>query len=489
MSDLFPPEPVSPWAGRTPRAWQAECLPIALHAIRARKRAVVSAIMGSGKSVLIAEVCASGRGRVVVTVPTVALVDQIAETIDARCPGEVGRFYTHAKEAHKRVTLCCLPSLADLVAHADFTPPALWIADECHKTESAQVLDSHTALNPTAAIGFSATAFKADHKRELTLWDCEIYAYGVARALADGVIVPFDVVAWNGAEVSVDDACESMIKAARGEGPGLCNAVSIDDAEAYALRLTKAGIPSAAVHSRQSREQTKAVLNRLRDGELACVVHVNMLSEGVDLPWLRWLCMRRPIGSRVRFCQEVGRVLRAFPGKSRALLLDPHDLMGKFSLNYAAILSGMGAEAIAPFEQELREVDSQDENDSDDPREAAMRRVKRLAAWAQYLRALYLAALSAGMIEERVKSTHWRGYPSSEKQITTAKLALRGMASDTSIPPEHRKMLKTIGDAAAELRKGDASDLITLGFAIRDGRRDRQPLWTRLCVAVTGGDK
>ena len=145
--------PVPPWAGKQPRDWQAQALPIALDALRRRENAIICAIMGSGKSVLIAEVCASGRGRVVVTVPTVALVVQLAATIGTRCPGEVGTFYGDSKQTDKRITVVCLASLGTYAAAtAHLEAPALWIADEAHKTEAERVLEAHAKLPGVANV-------------------------------------------------------------------------------------------------------------------------------------------------------------------------------------------------------------------------------------------------------------------------------------------------------------------------------------------------
>jgi hypothetical protein len=79
-------------------------------------------------------------------------------------------------------------------------------------------------------------------------------------------------------------------------------------------------------------------IRRLRSGRIRALVHVQLLTEGVDLPWLQWLALRRPVGSPVRLVQEVGRVLRAWPGKTEAVLYDPHDLLGELGLVHAAAL-------------------------------------------------------------------------------------------------------------------------------------------------------
>ena len=164
---------------------------------------------------------------------------------------------------------------------------------------------------------------------------------GPADAVRDWVIVPYRIEHHDGPEMSVDDSCVGWIaRAAAQYGPGLCNAASIEDAEAFALRLRQEGIAAQAVHSACTEVWVRSRIDQLREGRLQVLVHVAMLSEGVDLPWLRWLCMRRPVGSRVRFCQEVGRVLLASEGKTHAVLYDPHDLLAVMGLSYAAVLEG-----------------------------------------------------------------------------------------------------------------------------------------------------
>jgi len=107
-----------PWSGRTPRRWQAEALPVALNAIRQKERGVVTAVMGAGKTSLTAEICASGRGRVLVTVPTQRLVTQTAATIEERIPGDVGEYWQDSKQADRRITVCCTASLPTLLNEA-----------------------------------------------------------------------------------------------------------------------------------------------------------------------------------------------------------------------------------------------------------------------------------------------------------------------------------------------------------------------------------
>lgn len=484
--DLFatPQHRPPTWGPFTPRAWQAAALPIALRHVAEGKRSIISAIMGAGKSVLITELCHRHRGRVVVTVPTVALVEQLSATIATRCgEGAVGRYYTHASDTDRRITVVCLPSLARYVAATGDLPAPLWIADEAHRTEADQCVAQFDALAPSAAIGFTATPFRADKRERLSLWTDLAYEYTAADALRDGVVVPFRVQLWDGGgDNNIDAVCLRLIRK-HASGPGLVNAVSIIDAEQHAEWLTRQGLMSKAVHSALPRDEIASRIAELERGDLACIVHVSMLQEGVNLPWLRWLCMRRPVGSRVRFVQEVGRVLRAHPGKERAELLDPHDLFDTFGLTYDAILAGDTCDPVAESADPLAaEAAACIAAERDEPPTPGAPReppgvgiARRLAPVRRYVRRLYLALLAEGIIESRISSTSWRKLDPTEKQLKAIGWICGGMARNTAIPLAHRKALAIVRANAADLKRGDVSDLLSIGSVMRDRKRRCEP--------------
>jgi len=467
---------LTPWAGApwTPRKWQADALAPTLDAIRSDRRSVVSAVMGSGKSILIAEIAyqiaaENPDGVVVISVPTVRLVEQTAATLEKRFgPDQIGQFYTAKKEWAFPVVVACNPSVCNLAETLQraMVPVTLWIADEVHRSQAPELIEASTLLAPKHAVGLSATPFRSDEKERLELWDSVAYRYPPGDALKDGVIVPFRVIPWDGAggDRPLDDVCIDMIKAhTAGSGAGLINATDIADAEAFVEKLTEAGIRAEAVHSKRLAASNNDTIARLEAGDLDAVVHVNQLSEGVDFPWLSWACLRRPVTARVRFVQEVGRMIRASEGKRYATFLDPHDLFGSFGLVYEEALGWVEPE---PEPEDVPEL----QPDDDDFERATIERIlyRRLAATdpiTAYCRRLLLVLQSEGLVDsDKVQSASWRRYRASDRQAAT--LAKRAKPIAHRLPDPHGNIAEILCGLGELLTKGAASDLLEVCFAM-----------------------
>jgi hypothetical protein len=175
------------------------------------------------------------------------------------------------------------------------------------------------------------------------------------------------------------------------------------------------------------------------------------LSESIDLPWLRWACLRRPVGSRVRFCQEIGRLVRAYPGKTHALMLDPWDLFGSHSLNFQAALGW----------SDPREEKEARAREREEAKDAALRmlveREARVDPVTAYCRRLLLVLQAHGLSEqEKVQSPIWRRDPSTDKQAQ-ALARMAGLAGRLGDP--HAGAVLELARCGEQLSKGGASDL------------------------------
>lgn len=336
--------PTAPWCGLTPRGWQSRALDALLPVGTKPAARLVHAVMGSGKTALIGACAASCDGRVLVVEPTLYLVAQTARAMQ-RLGEHIGECSGLARDLDARVVVCC----EDSIAHAggDY---ALVIVDEAHGSEAPVLRAALDELRPHVdMIGFSATPARAG-KEGLSLFEYVAFSYTMADALRDGVIVPPQIVSYSGdPERPLDDVCAEYCAEAVGElGSGIVNASSIADAQAFARKLQSAGVAAACIHSQQPRALTAAILKNAQEHDQLVLVHVNMLAVGVDMPWLRWIVLRRATASKIRFAQEVGRVLRAYPGKASARVYDPQDLFGSYRLDVAACLDALPDREPAP---------------------------------------------------------------------------------------------------------------------------------------------
>ena len=160
----------APWE---PRKWQAEALPIAIASLRSGKNPIISAIMGAGKSILLAELVYQALKKlrpghkIVVVAPRQNLIRQLSTTIKIRCGADqVGCYYSDEKDLDKAVivtTFVSAPKIADQIK------VAMLIGDEVHGTEADHFKNSYEHLDPACAIGFTATPYRSNENESLTL--------------------------------------------------------------------------------------------------------------------------------------------------------------------------------------------------------------------------------------------------------------------------------------------------------------------------------
>ena len=480
-----PPAGPIPWQGARfpPRRWQAEALPLAIDCARRGKRGLISAVMGAGKASVIAELCwiashkSDGRA-IVVLVPSMALVEQLAATIRERCGARaVGVFYGPKKQADRPIVVCCNPSAPNLaLALASLgRRVSLLVIDEAHRSQAETLREVIPLFAAKAQVGLTATPYRSIRAESLELFDEVVYRYPLQEAVLDGVLVPMRYVRIVGEELppgSVDDVCLDMMRAECADlGPGIVSATSIADAEAYAGWLTERDWPAAAIHSRHDKRERELRLLRLRQGEVRCLVHVSLLAEGVDLPWLRWLCLRRPVGASVRFLQEIGRAFRAFPGgeppKRDATILDPHLLLGRHGL--------VSSEAIGKALEEAAE-----EMEGREPRSARERteaEVVALDLLVAYLEDVHRRLTDAGIVgPSKYAPGGWQLADVSEKQVD----AINGASKLTRhVPGQCRAPIKALVKVPWALNRGQAAMLLDVLFG---GAR-----WARPQIDVEAG--
>ena len=479
--------PAELWAvaPRPPRAWHAQAVPKLLPMIREGRRGIVYAATGSGKSYAqgaILRAAAPAPGLVdIVTVPTEALVEQM--TLDLAPWGiRAGRYYGRRKEVDgRRVIVCCLPSVGslseDLALRGIRT--RLVLADEAHRVTPG-ALD---ILEPWRVMGWSATPIRTQGKAALReMWpDGILFGYGMADAIADGAIVPPHIVPW--ADPDVTDANEVTLRMLRAsaEGPAVIDALDVADAHWHAGWLTEQGWPAVGIDGTDGRADRARKLDALRDGGPS-IVHVKLLTEGVDLPWLGTLAMRAQTGSVIRYVQQMGRVLRTHPGKTRGVVLDVHDAWGRFGLPRFSADQWQDA-AEATEEAMEREAGAAKEGERL-LSEAAV--VVELEKWMADLRT---QLLTAGVISsERIRGTGWRREAVTERQRATIAKWMDGRKSPARyLPADVRDKMTRLIASPDYLSRGGAADLLDVGIGMQGRAREYKERTGRWWGGLTSG--
>ena len=86
--------------------------------------------------------------------------------------------------------------------------------------------------------------------------------------------------------------------------------------------FVKSGVRAEHIDGKTPKEERDEILRRLSTGDLELVTNCMVLTEGVDMPSVSCCVLARPTKSMGLYRQMAGRVIRPFPGKPDALILD-----------------------------------------------------------------------------------------------------------------------------------------------------------------------
>lgn len=331
------------WFSITPRTWQLEAFEEVFKHYNCKKpvSALVEAVTASGKSNFIFKIATSAVLKndemVCITTPTILALEEL-KAIFMRRRIDVGVVYNREYKI-RPITIVCDGSVHKLI---DFNIKLL-IPDEAHGTECETYIDFVKKAKPKLILGVTGTPYKSEVSGILSLYKKVIYKYQSSRALIDKVIVPWRLFEpdwkWGKKRSTQDEVCVRVVK--EFEGKGIVNSSSIKDAEKFNRLLQRRGIKSQVLHCEQKRNLRKEILHDFIHGETRVLVYADMLRQSIDMPFLRWGVFRRKVSSRLRFVQELGRLLRTDKGKEYCNIYDPHDLFGKFNVtNDAAVNAG-----------------------------------------------------------------------------------------------------------------------------------------------------
>jgi len=197
----------------------------------------------------------------------------------------------------------------------------------------------------TPAVGFTATFTRTDSKHLANDWT-PVYEKTVAWAIEHGYLCDLEAISIRVPDLDLDKASRSggdytdtglgqqLVDSSASEViPGawmkyadgkrtILFAPTVDSCEDLVAGLLAAGVKTEAVYGTTPLDERRAIYDRVRAGTTKVLASVGVLTEGFDMPEIECAILARPTQSRGLYQQMVGRVLRTFPGKDKAVLLD-----------------------------------------------------------------------------------------------------------------------------------------------------------------------
>lgn len=351
-----------------PRRWQSEAMDL----WRPAKRGVVSVVTGAGKTalalLLFDELRRTVEGlRLVVLVPTVALLDQwyvALATEVALSSKEISTFSGEGRDREPgRASIAVLNTARSHARELRTSDPTLLVVDECHRAgapENAKAL----RVGGEYTLGLSATPVREfDDGFERYVQPAlgpVIYEYDYVSARRDGVIAPFSIHnfrfplsqreraeygrlterlrrAEGEGRAEMSSATETLerqrarVLAASPRRTAAAVAVSeqfpgaklvfherIDEAERIAGLLDSRGDRVTVYHSRLGAGIRRRNLELFKDGQFSTLVTCRALDEGLNVPDASAAIVAASTRSTRQRIQRLGRVLRIAPGKQAA---------------------------------------------------------------------------------------------------------------------------------------------------------------------------
>lgn len=104
--------------------------------------------------------------------------------------------------------------------------------------------------------------------------------------------------------------------------PAICFCVSVEHTRLMAEQFTAAGYRAEPVYGDMPDGERERALRGLASGDVQVITSCDLISEGFDTPAVAGCILLRRTMSLGLYLQQVGRALRPFPGKERAVILD-----------------------------------------------------------------------------------------------------------------------------------------------------------------------
>lgn len=280
------------------------------------------------------------------------LVDQAIAKLRAVMPGvNVGKVKAQDNDVSADVIVASVQTLIGkyrlgAIKTGSESDVGLIITDECHHAAAASYQKIYEAFPDALQLGVTATMARGDGRGLGSQWEDVVYQKSILWMISKNYLVDvrtrqIDLKAldlggvkssrgdWQAGDLGralmeseADTAIARAYREHAGDRQGIVFTPTVETAWAAATALSDAGVRAAVVDGTTAREERQAVYERYRAGKTQVLVNCMVLTEGFDMPQAEVAVIARPTQSAPLYTQMVGRVLRPYPGKTEALVLD-----------------------------------------------------------------------------------------------------------------------------------------------------------------------
>ena len=222
--------------------------------------------------------------------------------------------------------------------------PDLIIIDEAHHSVAGQWRKVLAHFPDVPRLGFSATPERLDGTGLRDIYDSMILGPSIADLVTQGYLAypvmyrPPEEIAQKfhvkRGDFDAKEQQEVMTKKSivgdvidhyrryLDRLPVVCFCVNLEHCRKMEIAFRDAGYRSMMVFGGMPTSERERAIRGLADGSVHVVTSCDVISEGVDVPVMAGAILLRKTLSLALYLQQVGRALRRYEGKERAIILD-----------------------------------------------------------------------------------------------------------------------------------------------------------------------